>query len=90
VQWGGGAIAVTAATDAIRVPKAAELVAAPLRRQIITGELSEGDALPSEAALMTQFRISRATLREAFRILESESLMVRLSVPAVRQFPHVR
>jgi DNA-binding FadR family transcriptional regulator len=59
----------------IRVPKAAELVASALRRQIVTGELAEGDSLPSEAALIDQFGVSRPTLREAFRILESESLI---------------
>lgn len=59
----------------IRVPKAAELVAGSLRRQIVTGELRENDSLPSEATLMQQFGVSRPTLREAFRILESESLI---------------
>jgi GntR family transcriptional repressor for pyruvate dehydrogenase complex len=59
----------------VRVPKAAELVAAALRRQIISGELAEGDALPPESALMTQFGVSRPTLREAFRVLESENLI---------------
>jgi DNA-binding FadR family transcriptional regulator len=66
---------MTSADEIIRVPKAAELVAATLRRQIITGELKEDDSLPSEALLMQQFRVSRPTLREAFRILESESLI---------------
>jgi GntR family transcriptional repressor for pyruvate dehydrogenase complex len=60
---------------AVRVPKAAELVAADLRRQIIRGELTEGDALPPESELMRQFAVSRPTLREAFRVLESESLL---------------
>jgi DNA-binding FadR family transcriptional regulator len=59
----------------VRVPKAAELVAADLRRQIIRGELAEGDALPPESELMTRFGVSRPTLREAFRVLESESLI---------------
>jgi GntR family transcriptional repressor for pyruvate dehydrogenase complex len=59
----------------VRVPKAAELVAADLRRQIIRAELAEGDALPSESELMAQFGVSRPTLREAFRVLESESLI---------------
>lgn len=58
-----------------RVPKMAELVADHLRRQIVRGELAAGDALPSEAALMEQFQVSRPTLREAFRVLESESLI---------------
>ncbi|MFC5747909.1 FadR/GntR family transcriptional regulator [Actinomadura rugatobispora] len=59
----------------VRVPKTAELVAGSLRRQIIRGELAIGDALPSESALMEQFGVSRPTLREAFRVLESESLI---------------
>jgi DNA-binding FadR family transcriptional regulator len=59
----------------VRVPKMAELVAQQLRRQIIRGELPEGAALPSEAALMTRFGVSRPTLREAFRVLESEGLI---------------
>ena len=59
----------------VRVPKTAELVATHIRRQIVTGVLREGDALPSESALMLDFTISRPTLREAFRILESEGLI---------------
>lgn len=62
-------------TERVRVPKTAELVAAQLRRQIVLGELSEGDALPPEAELMEEFGVSRPTLREAFRVLESESLI---------------
>ena len=58
-----------------RVPKAAELVASHLRSQIVRGELVEGDMLPPEPQLMAQFQVSRPTLREAFRILESESLI---------------
>lgn len=60
----------------VRVPKMAELVAADLRSRIIRGELSEGDALPSESELIQQFGVSRPTLREAYRVLESESLIV--------------
>lgn len=59
----------------LRVPKMAELVAQQLRRQIVSGKLSEGDALPSEASLMAQFGVSRPTLREALRVLESEGLI---------------
>jgi DNA-binding FadR family transcriptional regulator len=59
----------------VRVPKMAELVASRLRKQIIDGDLLEGDALPSEAVLMEQFGVSRPTLREAYRVLESEALI---------------
>jgi DNA-binding FadR family transcriptional regulator len=60
---------------AVRLPKMAELISESLRRQIVQGELNEGDALPSETALMEQFGVSRPTLREAFRVLESEALI---------------
>jgi len=60
---------------AIRVPKAAELIAEKLRRRIVLGELSPGDSLLSEAEMMVEFNVSRASLREAFRILEAESLI---------------
>jgi DNA-binding FadR family transcriptional regulator len=59
----------------MRVPKTAEVVASRLRGQIIRGELSVGGSLPGEAALTEQFNISRPTLREALRILESERLI---------------
>lgn len=54
----------------------AELVSQRLRRQIVRGELREGDTLPPESTLMVQFGVSRPTLREAFRVLESEGLIV--------------
>jgi DNA-binding FadR family transcriptional regulator len=60
----------------MRVPKTAELVASHIREQIIRGELREDDALPPESELMAQFGVSRPTLREGFRILESEGLIV--------------
>src|SRR6202167_5772713 len=63
------------AEQLVRVPKAAELVAGDLRRQIIRGELAQGDALPTESDLMVRFGVSRPTLREAFRVLESENLI---------------
>lgn len=71
-------MAVVARSSVVRVPKAGELVAANLRRRIITGELQAGDPLPNETALMEQFGVSRPTLREAFRILESESIITVL------------
>jgi DNA-binding FadR family transcriptional regulator len=59
----------------LRVPKTAELVADRLRKQIVRGELREGESLPAEATLTEQFGISRPTLREAFRVLETEQLI---------------
>jgi DNA-binding FadR family transcriptional regulator len=59
----------------IRIPKTAELVADAIRRQITGGELQEGDTLQPEAQIIEEFAVSRPTVREAFRILESEKLI---------------
>ena len=57
------------------------MVAAHLRRQIVLGELNEGDQLPTESVLMEEFGVSRPTLREAIRILEAEgAITVRRGV----------
>ncbi len=58
-----------------RRPKAAEVVANELRRQIVTGRLKPGDKLHPENVLQTEFAISRPTMREALRLLESEGLI---------------
>jgi len=60
----------------VRVSKTAELIANELRSRIARGVLMKGDVLPNELELIRQFGVSRPTLREAFRILESESLIV--------------
>lgn len=56
-------------------PKAAEVVAAQLRRQIVLGDRAEGELLPPELKLMTELGVSRPTLRQALRILENERLV---------------
>ena len=61
--------------EAVRVPKTAELVAKQIRNAIIRGELADGDTLPAEAHLIAEFEVSRPTIREAVRILESEGLV---------------
>ena len=69
-----GADAVASRT-AVRSPKTAELVAGTLRRMVVEGQLKDGDFLPNEAELMAHFGVSRPTLREAVRVLESERLV---------------
>jgi|TARA_B110000971_G_scaffold165665_1_gene169696 GntR family transcriptional repressor for pyruvate dehydrogenase complex len=56
-------------------PKAAVIVATELRRQIVAGRMKPGDKLQPENILQAQFSVSRPTLREALRLLESESLI---------------
>src|SRR4051794_4843957 len=59
----------------VLAPKTGELIARNLRRLIIRGELQKGDALPPESELLEQFQVSRPTLREALRVLESEGFV---------------
>ena len=57
-------------------PSVAEAVASQLRARILDGDLTDGSELPPEAVLLEQFPVSRPSLREAFRILETEGLLV--------------
>jgi GntR family transcriptional repressor for pyruvate dehydrogenase complex len=59
----------------LKVPRAAEVLAAHLRQRIIRGELKEGDRLPKEQRLIETFGVSRSTFREAFLLLEAEGLI---------------
>ncbi len=63
------------AVDGVRAHKLSHLVADRLRHQIINSELKSGDSLPAENELLEAYKVSRPTLREALRILESEALI---------------
>jgi GntR family transcriptional regulator, transcriptional repressor for pyruvate dehydrogenase complex len=52
-----------------------QLVADKVRELILTGQVSEGDSLGREVDLIEQFGVSRPSLREALRILETEGLI---------------
>jgi DNA-binding FadR family transcriptional regulator len=58
-----------------RVRKAYEQVADQLRELILAGELQPGARLPNEAMLAHDFGVSRATVREALRVLAAGSLI---------------
>jgi len=47
-----------------------------LRRRILGGEFGPGDRLPSEAECSAEYRVSRSSAREAFKLLEQEGLIV--------------
>jgi len=52
-----------------------ELVAERLRQRVVHGELQPGERLPNEAVLATDYGVSRATVREALRVLATQSLI---------------
>jgi GntR family transcriptional repressor for pyruvate dehydrogenase complex len=59
----------------LRQPRLAELVARTLRDRITGGTLRDGDMLPRQEDLLDEFRVSKPSLREALRILETEGLV---------------
>jgi GntR family transcriptional repressor for pyruvate dehydrogenase complex len=58
-----------------RIRKAYEQVADQLRELIVTGEILPAQKLPNEATLASQFGVSRATVREALRVLSTQDLL---------------
>lgn len=66
---------VDLAAPKVHAPRVAEVVAAHLRLRIVAGELRDGDALPRESVLLEEFGVSRPSLREALRVLETEGLV---------------
>ncbi len=61
--------------EVARIQPAYRQVTNQLRDRIISGSLAPGDRLPSEAELSTLFGVSRSTIREALRLLSSQSLI---------------
>jgi GntR family transcriptional regulator, transcriptional repressor for pyruvate dehydrogenase complex len=63
----------------VRVTKAYEALASMIRERIVSGELAEGDRIPSESILAREAQVSRSTVREALRTLEEAGLIARAS-----------
>jgi GntR family transcriptional repressor for pyruvate dehydrogenase complex len=63
------------AIEPIKRVKLYEEVASRIRDLIADGELSPGQALPSERKLAEQFKVGRAVIREAIRQLEVSGLV---------------
>jgi GntR family transcriptional regulator, transcriptional repressor for pyruvate dehydrogenase complex len=64
-----------AARRQLRQPRLAELVAEELRRRITSGAMRDGEILPKLEDLLSEFNVSKPSLREALRILETEGLI---------------
>jgi DNA-binding FadR family transcriptional regulator len=58
-----------------RAQKASERVALQIVRDIVARGLGTGDRLPLEAQMVAEYGVSRASLREALRLLEVQGLL---------------
>jgi DNA-binding FadR family transcriptional regulator len=63
------------AQSIFRPLKAAETVARDIAHDIIAGGLVTGDMLPNEASMIEQYSVSRESLREGLRLLETQGLI---------------
>jgi GntR family transcriptional repressor for pyruvate dehydrogenase complex len=61
--------------EPIRPVRAYERVVEQVEMAILSGKARPGEHLPSERELMAQFAVSRSTVREALRVLESHGLV---------------
>ena len=58
-------------------PRAFQAIVDRIEESIRTGGLKPGDRLPSERDLVTEYGVSRSSVREALRVLESRHLISR-------------
>jgi GntR family transcriptional repressor for pyruvate dehydrogenase complex len=65
-----------------RIRPAYEQVAEQLRALVLSGTVAPGDRLPVEGDLSAEFGVSRSTIREAIRLLSSQSLVHTVRGPA--------
>ena len=61
--------------EPVFVPRASDILAAKLRDLILSGRVPAGDRSRRERELVTQSGLSRASVREALRVLEVEGLI---------------
>jgi GntR family transcriptional regulator, transcriptional repressor for pyruvate dehydrogenase complex len=59
----------------IRPVRAYEGIVEQVADRVLRGQLRPGERLPSEREMTAQFGVSRSTVREALRVLESEGLV---------------
>jgi GntR family transcriptional repressor for pyruvate dehydrogenase complex len=59
------------ALRAVKKKRIHEEIIAQIREELVDGRLKPGDRLPSERELSAKFQVSRASVREAIRALES-------------------
>jgi GntR family transcriptional repressor for pyruvate dehydrogenase complex len=62
-------------TESAQPARVYQLIADEIENAVLSGELKPGDRLPSERELVEQYGVSRPTIREALRVLESNHLV---------------
>lgn len=71
-----------------RAPKASEVTAERIVGSIVSRGFQVGDRLPAEAEMIEKLGVSRETLREALRILESQGIITIRRGPKGGPFIH--
>jgi DNA-binding FadR family transcriptional regulator len=61
--------------EPVRPVRAYESIVEQVEDRVLRGQLRPGERLPSEREMTTQFGVSRSTVREALRVLESDGLV---------------
>jgi GntR family transcriptional repressor for pyruvate dehydrogenase complex len=61
--------------EPVTTVRAYERVVQQIEEAVFSGALKAGERLPSERELMTQFAVSRSTIREALRVLQAADLI---------------
>ncbi|MFM2068485.1 MAG: hypothetical protein RLZZ584_3394 [Pseudomonadota bacterium] len=74
--------------DKLQSSPAYKLLSGDLRRRIVSGELGQGAALPSEAEIAQRYGVHRSTVREGLRQLEQEGLLRRGGKKLLVSMPH--
>jgi GntR family transcriptional repressor for pyruvate dehydrogenase complex len=59
----------------VRTTRASQDIVQQVKSHIFAGKLAPGDRLPTEKELAEQFGLSRITVRDALRVLESQGLI---------------
>ncbi len=59
----------------IKIEKGFETLAAELREQLLSGQIGAGETLPNERDLVERSGLSRGSVREALRVLETQGLV---------------
>ncbi|MDI6711071.1 MAG: FadR/GntR family transcriptional regulator [Bacillota bacterium] len=63
--------------ESVKATRISDQIVAQLRRLVLEGKLKPGQRLPTETELAEKFEVSRASVREALSVLESEGLVER-------------